>query len=310
MKVLFVSSGNSINGISPIVKNQGKSLENSMDCSVYYFTIQGKGLVGYLSNIKRLRKVYKEIKPDIVHAHYSLSGFLVTLSGISNVVVSLMGSDVKSKNIFKFFILLFSKLFWKKVIVKSEDMKQSLGYKHACIIPNGIDFNTFLPLSKEEAYRKLSWKLNGKKIILFAANPNREEKNFALAEKAFEYFDKEKYVLKTLVNVPNELMVYYFNVADVVLLTSLWEGSPNVIKEAMACNRPIVCTDVGDVKYNFQDVKGCYIADYDSLDVYNKLEKSIKYKFTNGREKLQILGLSSNSIAKRLIIVYRKAIAI
>ncbi len=310
MKVLFVSSGNNINGISPIVKNQGTSLEYSMGCDVYYFTIQGKGIWGYLQNIPRLRKTYKSFKPDVVHAHYSLCGFVATLAGISSVIVSLMGSDVKAKTIFKSFILLFARLFWKKVIVKSEDMKQDLGYKEALVIPNGINFDVFFPMSKEEAYNKLKEPIDTKKIILFAANPKRPEKNFQLAEKAFQQLETEKYTLQVLEDVPNKLMPYYINAADVVLLTSLWEGSPNVIKEAMACNRPIVCTDVGDVKHNLQNVEGCYIAAYDHLDVAVKLEKAMQYKNTEGRRQLEVLGLSSAKIAQQLVGIYKQMMSV
>ncbi len=306
MKVLFVSSGNNINGISPIVKNQGASLERNTACEIHYFTIQGKGVWGYLQNIPRLRKTYKSFKPDVVHAHYSLCGFVATLAGISTVIVSLMGSDVKAKPIFKSVILLFAKLFWKEVIVKSEDMKQDLGYKHAIVLPNGIDFDTFFPMSKDDANVRLEWETEDKTIILFAANPKRPEKNFQLAEKAVQQLPQDTYILKVLQDVPNNLMPYYLNAADVVVLTSLWEGSPNVIKEAMACNRPIVCTDVGDVRHNFQGLEGCYITSYDVIDVAKALEKAVKYEYTQGRAKIEDLGLCATDVAERLVGIYRQ----
>ena len=83
MKVLFVSSGNSDIGISPLIKAQGDSLE-SLGIKVDYFLINGKGLVGYLKNIPRLKSILKKYNYDIVHAHFSLSGMVASLARTKN----------------------------------------------------------------------------------------------------------------------------------------------------------------------------------------------------------------------------------
>ena len=194
MKVLFVSSGNSKVGISPIITNQGKSLENE-GLDLTYFKIKGKGIKGYLKNIKPLRVLLKGSDFDIVHAHYSMSAFVASLSGARPLIVSLMGSDVKSDKLFKVFIHLFNKLFWNKTIVKSEDMKLSLGIKETEVISNGVDLDMFKPLNQLECKKKLGWDFE-KKQILFAANPNRHEKNYPLAKKAFSTLDEINYELK------------------------------------------------------------------------------------------------------------------
>ena len=92
------------------------------------------------------------------------------------------------------------------------------------------------------------------------------------------------------------------NASDVILLTSLWEGSPNVIKEAMACNRPIVSTDVGDVKSIIQDTKGCYISTNNSKDIAKKITLALRFKNTNGR--INIDHLKKENIAKKLVNIY------
>ncbi len=138
MKVLFVRRGN--NGIYPISQNQGESLINE-GIEVYFFDIIGHGIIGYLGNIKKLKKRIKEIKPDIIHAHYSISAIVALLAGAKPLVVSLMGSDVKSERYFKLIIKLFNRFSWANIIVKSEDMKNDLGISKVEIIPNGIGFN-------------------------------------------------------------------------------------------------------------------------------------------------------------------------
>ena len=96
MNILFISSRNTKNGISPIIKNQGESLK-TQNVKIDYFTIEGKGISGYFKSILTLKKHLKKQKYDIFHAHYSLSGFAATLSGCRPLIVSLMGSDVKAK---------------------------------------------------------------------------------------------------------------------------------------------------------------------------------------------------------------------
>ena len=305
MKVLFVSSGNSKVGISPIITNQGKSLENE-GLDLTYFKIKGKGIKGYLKNIKPLRVLLKGSDFDIVHAHYSMSAFVASLSGARPLIVSLMGSDVKSDKLFKVFIHLFNKLFWNKTIVKSEDMKLSLGIKETEVISNGVDLDMFKPLNQLECKKKLGWDFE-KKQILFAANPNRHEKNYPLAKKAFSTLDDINYELKVLEDIPINQMSLHFNAADLVLLTSLWEGSPNVIKEALACNRPILSTNVGDVSTLLSNVNGCNIIEEDAQDIADKIKFSIEnFSVSNGREKVKSLKIDSKNVAFKIIELYKE----
>jgi teichuronic acid biosynthesis glycosyltransferase TuaC len=308
MKVLFVSSGNSQFGISPIVKRQGDSLL-SYGIDVHYFRIVGKGLIGYLSNLKALKSLIRKINPEIVHAHYSLSAFLTTLARPNHLVVSLMGSDVKSTGISKLIIKIFSKYSWDHTIVKSIDMKKTLGLRNPSVIPNGIDINAFFSLSKTECRIILDW-CQSAKHVLFAASPSRPVKNFDLAKKSFNLLKltTEDLILHTLENVPPKEVPIWLNAADLILLTSLWEGSPNIIKEAMTCNCPIVATDVGDVSLLFGKEPGHYLTSFDPEDVAKKLKMALDFSEyagrTNGRERIMNLKLDSDSIAHRIIEVY------
>jgi len=305
MKVLFVCSGNSFNGISPIILNQGNSLKNQK-VTIEYYTIKGTGLIGYLKSITVLRKFLKKNKYDIIHAHYSFSGFVASLSGARSLIVSLMGSDVKSDKFFKVFIHIFNRFSWSKIIIKSEDMKESLGIKNVEVIPNGVDLKVFKPIEKMSCKKALNWDCK-KKQILFASNPNRYEKNFSLAKKAFSFIDDINYELKVLEDISNDQIPLHFNAADVILLTSLWEGSPNVIKEAMACNRPILSTDVGDVSILLSNVDGCDIINSDVEDIARKIRHSIlNYQMSNGREKLKSLKLDSKNVAFKIIKLYKE----
>lgn len=306
MKILFVCSGNSRNGISPIIVNQARSLEGEK-ISVNFYTISGKGLSGYLNNINSLKRYIKKGRFDIIHAHYSLSGFVASLAGAKPSVVSLMGSDVKETDWYKLILKFFNKFFWDICIVKSEDMKKSLGIKGVDIIPNGVDINKFQPMNKNDAIEKLKW-AKDKKHILFAANPSRQEKNFDLANKAMQLLNDKNTELHYLNNIDNDNMPFYYNASDLILLTSIWEGSPNVIKEAMACNRPIVTTEVGDVRWVIGTTPGCYISPFDAKEltirIRGVLDFSERYRETEGRIRILELGLTSEKIAEKLINIY------
>jgi glycosyltransferase involved in cell wall biosynthesis len=310
MKVLFVSSGNSAFGISPITKNQGNSL-NNCGIEIYYFPIIGKGLINYIKNIFLLKQHLSINKYDIIHAHYSMSAFVAALAHAKPLVASLMGSDIKDGYLSKLCIKIFHKFFWKYTIVKSARMINSLGLTNTSVIPNGVDTVAFNSKDKRACQKQLGWDYN-KKHILFAANPSRPEKNHALAKQAFSIINKGNIELHSLIDVSPEQIPLWMNSADVVLLVSLWEGSPNVIKEAMACNRPIVSTDVGDVRWLLGETPGCYIVSFDPEDVALKLKTALEFSEkksqTKGRDKIIELGLDSETIAKRIISAYESVL--
>lgn len=303
MKILFVRSGN--RGIDPISQNQGQSLiEKGHD--VVFYNVIGRGITGYLSNIRKLKKNIKSVYPDIIHAHYSLSGIVAALTFPKTpIIISLMGSDVNSVSVIqKQIIKIFIKFFWKEVIVKSKEMKDNLIYENAHIIPNGVDFNNYKFFDKVKALDKLGWDKT-KKHILFSSNPERPEKNYQLAKAAIDLLNVENLEIHFLINLSQKEMPFYYNAADFLLLTSFYEGSPNVIKEAMACNCPIVSTDVGDVKEITSGVEGCYLTTFDVKDVALKISEALKFnQRTNGSEAIN--HLDSRIIADKLVDIYNK----
>lgn len=301
MKILFVSSGNSKGGITPNVRNQGESLKrNGVD--IDYFTIVGKGKKGYLKNILLLRKFLKINCYDLIHAHYSLSGIVASLSCNLPIVVSLMGSEAYVNIFWKNIVRLFHRFRWKVTIVQSTRMKAEISLSSAIVIPNGVDLGLFKPIDRNVAKLKVGFN-DKKRHVVYITNPERPEKNYSLAKKSIELINDGNVELNIVSNVVQEKIPYYINAADILLLTSLWEGSPNIIKEAMACNCPIVSTDVGDVKENIGNTMGCYICSYRPKDVVDKINKALDFsEKTDGREKIK--HFDENIIAKKIIDIY------
>lgn len=323
MRVLFVSSGNSERGISPIVKAQGESLINE-GIGLDYYTVVGKGIKGYLKNIKLLKKVLRKSEYDVVHAHYGFCGIVAALSkGKEKLVVSFMGSDLlgsankKSNRAWMnkqmtALNVFFSKFFYDFIIVKSQKMREKIkSLKNVEIVANGVNTNIFEEAVKNESLAKLGWDADSTHVI-FVSNPERKEKNYKLAEQAVNLIGGDNVTLKPVFNLAQEELPLYYSAADVLILTSLYEGSPNVIKEAMACNLPIVATDVGDVKWIIQNTDGCYITNTEPEDAADKLRMAIRYGRekgrTNGRERIKEIGLDSKSVAQKIISIYDKLV--
>lgn len=318
MKVLFVSSGNNRSkhgapsGISIIVYNQGESIAKH-GVEIVYFGVKGKGIIGYLSNILKIRRAFFENSCELIHAHYSLIGFIVTFAGLGKKsIISLMGSDIHENILFRYVIRVFSKYFWGVTIVKSMEMKLKLGLSKSIVIPNGVDIEIFRPLEKDVCLKEVGFNPKSKNIV-FVSRPTKAVKNFELANKAVNLLS-EKYdiVLHPVYDVKAERIPYYMNAADALIMTSFWEGSPNVIKEAMACNCPIVSTDVGDVKEMFLKTRGCFLTTFDVNDIADNLKRAIAFteieRRTNGRERINELGLSSTTIAKKVIGIYNSVL--
>ena len=98
------------------------------------------------------------------------------------------------------------------------------------------------------------------------------------------------------------------NAADVLILCSDTEGSPVVIKEAMACNLPIVSTAVGDVPAVIQHVEGCYLAEQNTEDLADKLELALaRDRRTDGRQAIQ--HLQTQGEARTILALYERVLA-
>ncbi|MCG8552809.1 MAG: glycosyltransferase family 4 protein [Desulfobacterales bacterium] len=317
MKVLFIYSGNN-NQDDPIILSQGNSLINA-GLDVKFLPIIGKGIQGYLKTSIKIRKFLQHNSIDIIHAHYTLSGLSALFACTGKpIVLSLMGDDangsyigqnkIDKRSLYLIIATYFIQPFLSAIIAKSKNISKIIYLKNkSFIIPNGVDLSKFVP-TKSNSRDELG--LNaGKKYILFLSSKNNQQKNFNLVRDALQkitLFDVEVLIPYP---VKHDMIGTYMNAADVLVLSSFREGSPNVVKEAMACNCPIVSTNVGDVEWVIGDTEGCYITSFNPEEVAKKITQALKFGKekgrTNGRQRIIKLGLDSSSTADRIIAVYK-----
>lgn len=305
MQVLFICSGNkSNNKPGVVVQNQANSLIHK-GIAIDFYIINNKGFFGYLKAIFPLVKKINRQKYSVIHAHYSLSGYVAGAAKMlarkkPKLITSLMGSDTQGGRMKMMLIQLFNRFFWNETIIKSRSMSKNFMKSKYKIIANGVDITSIdkhVKKGRRESY------------ILFPADPNRESKNYDLAEQAITHLGN-RYELKTVYNRPHAEIIKHLKKCSCVLLTSRWEGSPNVIKEALACNTPIVSTKVGDVENLIKDLDGCFLSEMNVISISESIKKAVDYSIkkgdTNGRERLYDLNLTADGVANQIIQLYEQ----
>lgn len=187
-------------------------------------------------------------------------------------------------------------------------MSAYLPGKDYTVIPSGLDLELFCPMDQKECRQRLALS-SEKKLVLFAADPRKVIKRFDLAKKAVEIVMKSLPVeLIIASNEPHALMPVYMNACDALLLTSQHEGSPNVVKEALACNLPVVSLDVGDVRKRIGNAQNCRVCENDDpYEIANALIQVLTQEKGSNLRNL-VLELDSYIIAKKEMEIYCKAI--
>lgn len=301
MKILIVASFNNCR-FSPFVTEQGDALM-SAGCQIEYFGVSGKGVKGYLHSLPDLKKTIEFYKPDIIHAHYGLCGLLANLQRRVPVITTYHGSDINLKSVLplSWISMALSKhnVFVSKRLVEIARQK-----KKYTVLSCGINLSNLQQTEKSEARERMGLDQD-KKYVLFAGAFDNAVKNYPLAKEAMDLVPEAE--LMELKGYTREQVTLLMCAADCFLMTSHTEGSPQVIKEAMACGCPIVSVDVGDVKEMISGVPGCYVVNRSPVEILEKIKNNLNIdNRTPGQSCIEKLGLSNEVIALKLLNIYDK----
>ncbi len=319
MKILIIASYNK-QRFAPFIEEQAEALKRA-GCSIEWFGVKGKGIKGYISVLPQLKEKIRECKPDIIHAHYGLSGLLANLQRKVPVVTTYHGSDINNKKVRQFskitMLLSKSNIFVSKATLEIAqplcmNVRRRSPRNNYILLPCGIDL-TDLQLTERHAARTAMHLSHNKRYVLFAGAFDNLVKNAPLAKAAVaELIEEENSVVELLElrGYTREQVTLLMCAADVFLLTSFTEGSPQVIKEAMACGCPIVSVDVGDVCERTEGVEGCFVSkSRESQELAILLGKALSFPGrTSGRDKIIADGLDNEHIAQRIMEIYESVV--
>ena len=255
---------------------------------------------------------------DLLHAHFGLAGCVARCQFSVPVVATFYGDDVMGQHVRSGRISLMGRFFQVSSfllarvvatpIVQSAEMKEKLRLKSVRILPVGIDLELFHPMDRNEARGKLGLALH-KRYVLFPYNPAVEVKRYDLIEAAVARARQEVPELEILrvYGQPPDQMPLYYNAADMLVLASLSEGSPNSVKEAMAVNLPVIAVKVGDTAELLGSTEGNYLVPRAIEPIAEKIvEVCRRGRRTDGREF--VARLSMEGIAQQIVQVYASAV--
>ena len=304
MRVLVIASENK-GHVALFVAEQIEAL-GKQDCELSLFGLKGKGLKGYLKNLPALKKTVKGFNPDVIHAHYGLSGLFANLQRQVPVVTTYHGSDINEPKVLPFSKMAIRLSAWN-VFVSRKTMEIAHPKGKCSLLPCGIDLYDMQLTEKTQARQKMGLEL-GKRYVLFAGAFDNEVKNAPLAKETISLLQDDVVELLELKGYSREEVTLLMCAADVFLMTSISEGSPQVIKEAMACGCPIVSVDVGDVSERIEGVKGCFVSSSrNPQELAGLIREAMGFEGkTVGRNKIIKDGLDNKTVAKQLMGIYDK----
>lgn len=301
------------------VYSQARSLERiGVDLDVLY-------VPGYRSSREYARGAGEVLrrsgrqKYDLVHAHYGHSGVLARLQTKAPVLLSYCGDDLlgtpkpdgigltrRSVTLAHSFAQLSRIL--QATITKSEEMELRLpvsSRKRNNVIPNGVDLSKFEPIQKDVARGRLGWSGRSKNL-LFVGNPDFPRKNVRLAEAVRDELLRRgiQVELRIAWQVEPDLVPVWMAASDVLIFPSLFEGSPNTVKEAMAMELPIVSAPVGDVPERFRDIEGTFVAERDPKIMADNVELALGHDRAP-QARAAIAELSIERTAGRIGVLYQ-----
>lgn len=323
LKVLMVTTNWPAPGgprTSHFIKRQADFLQAAgVELDVFHFSAR-KNLLSYAKAWLAVRRKLRSRRYDLIHAQFGHSG-LMALPKRLPYVVTLRGSDILgtvsdrtgsytiagkvNQSVSRYVAAQAD-----EVILVSAHMQDQLpASKTGHVIPSGIDFNLFRCIPRDEARRQLGLPVD-ERLLLFVGNPKQARKRYELARSAVDILNRRLPArLVVAWGTPHTDVPVYMSACDALVFTSMQEGSPNVVKEALACNLPVVSVAVGDVEQRIGGIEGCELCADDSPEsIASALERVLRRGGrVDGRTTVE--HLSETSITEQVIAVYRSALS-
>ncbi len=292
----------------PFITEQADAIEQVGEVEIDYFTVRGNALWSYFK-VRDLKRKIKTFQPDLIHAHYGLSGFAAILQRQVPVVITFHNGETLSAK--ANFMSSVASLFAKHVIYVAQHIYDLCYLKpktNYTILPCGVNLEQCVVVDQQQARQELGFAAD-KKYVLFGGAFANLRKNYPLLQQAITLLHRNDIEVLEMKGLDRATITKLMCACDLFALPSKSEGSPQALKEAMACNCPIIATDIADIKYLLGDIEGHYICEFDPKDLADKLKLAIAFgKRTEGRKRIIELGLDNKQVAQKLIDIYKSCI--
>lgn len=306
---MFPYDNNKTYGI--FVKEQIESLNKFCNNDVYFINAKIFGFLEYLRSIREIRALVKDY--DLIHCHHQFAGisYLFSFSFFNKKsILSILG-DIKQRNFINKFCFYASYRFFDKVIFKNEI---PFGNSSFVLLPNGVNPDFFKIIPQFEARAKLNLS-NDLIYVLFVSNGSLDNpiKRIDLFKGVVNLLNSSskqyKFMPLFLSGVERDLVPYYYNASNFMILSSDHEGSPNAVKEAMATNLPVISTSVGDVHFLLNGVSNSYLSNENTIEsLYSLCLKLSYFNRSNGRDCIFLKGLDINTSSYLLFNQYKSCL--
>lgn len=290
--------------------------------NVYVFHFKGAGNpFNYLKAWFSFQKVRKKYHPDIIHAQWGQS-VIPSLPKNTPLVITYRGDDLEGvinrngRHGLKSYILRtagrFVARFADRIMVVSPHLLNKFSTSvPVYVVPSGLDFSKMPNCTKEQAKYKLGLP-SGKRIVIFPNSKENKRKNLDLVLKTLDCLpekDRNRIFFHHAFGMPYELLMLHMKAADFLVFTSLHEGSPNVVKEAIANDVAVVSVPVGDTRVRLENVPGCGVSDdYNPQQLAYLLSKNLDFYPRDGELRSYVTDLDENILVEKVIEVYKEAI--
>ena len=282
-----------INFMSAGIKDDKTKVDYSLQKFYYFYTIP------------KIRKIIKNFKPDLVHAHYATSyGLIGALSGFHPYIISVWGSDVYDFPFRSIFhrILLKHNLSKADIILSTSNVMAGqvgkFSSKKILVTPFGIDLNKFHKNHNEKHHKKneliigtiktlheiygIEYLIRAFKIVTERI-PDKNLKliivgDGPLRSKLKKLSEELKINHLTLFagKIPQDKVPEYLNIFDIYVALSLQESFGVAIIEAGACELPTVVSNVQGLTEVVEDGKTGYaVPPRDYLKAADAIEKLV-----------------------------------
>jgi glycosyltransferase involved in cell wall biosynthesis len=258
----------------------------------------------YVSGIVEIARARRRFLPDLIHAHYGLTGAIAVFQP-APVVVTYHGSDVMVD-----WQRRISRIAARRAsanVVVSERQRTLLDVPRTQVIPCGVDPELFRPYPREKARARLHLD-PAERWILFAGAFDNPVKNFALLETALAESPGLTVRVKEMAGIARSDVPWWMAAADVLVLTSHSEGSPMVVKEALFCGLPVIATPVGDVPERIGAIAGCRVVDPSPPAVRASVDDALARRERLDLPQEVLAELRLDRIAERIESVYREVL--